>query len=165
MKIIALFLIAFGLTGCYTVLWLPSDEMPKSYSQNEFYNSEFYGEYYDYYSTPWWIMNPINIYNPSKNILTKNERDKKINNVRNESGERVIIERGNSGRNDYTPPVTTSNGNNQSSSNTGSQSNTNKGSETRNTNEEQIRTKSNSNNDNSSVRNDSGNRNSGNSRR
>ncbi len=165
MKTIILFLIVFGLTGCYTVLWLPSDEMPKSYSQNEFYNSQFYGEYYDYYSTPWWVLNPINVYNPSKNISTKIERDKKTSNVRNESGERIIIERGNSGRNEYTPPVTTVNGNNQGTNGSGSQTNTNKGSETNNTNEEQNRTKSNSNNDNSSLRNESGNRNSGNSRR
>lgn len=165
MKIIALFLVSFALTGCYTVLWLPSDEIPRSYSQNEFYNSEFYGEYYDYYSTPWWILNPINVYSPSKNISTKNEIDKKSSNVRNESGERNLNDRGGTIRNEYTPPVTTQNGNNQGSNNTKSQTNDNKGSETKNTSEEQSRNKSNSNNDLGSIRNDSGNRNSGNNRR
>ena len=165
MKIIALFLVLFTFTGCYTVLWLPDDEMPKSYSQNEFYNSDFYGEYYDFYSTPWWVINPINIYYPSKNISTKNERDSKSSNIRNEFGERGINQRGGTGRNEYTPPVTTVNGNNQSNNNSNSQTNNNKTAETNTANEEQSRTKSNSNNDSGSIRNESGNRNSGNTRR
>ena len=164
MKITVLFFALFGLTGCYTVLWLPSDEMPKSYSQNEFYNSEFYGKYYDYYSTPWWILTPINIYSPSEIISTKKERDKKSTDLRNESGERMIFERGGSGRNEYTPPITTTSGDSKGNNNTSSQTNGNKGAETNNINEEQSRTKSNSNN-NSSIRNESGNRNSGNTRR
>ncbi len=166
MKIIILsLLIIFGLTGCYTVIWLPSDEMPKTHPQNDFYNSEFYGEYYDYYSTPWWIINPINIYNPSENISDKNDRDRITGSIRNESGERNFNDRISPNRTEYSPPVTTQNQNNSGSNTNNSQSNNNKGSQTTTTNEEHTRAKSNSSNDSGSLRNENGNRNSDNSRR
>lgn len=163
MRIIVVILLMFALTGCYTVIWLPSDEMPRTYYQNDFYDNEYYGEYYDYYSTPWWIINPINIYHPSKNLSEKKDRDKNSTNVRNETGERVIIERGGSNRNDYIPPITTISGNNQGS-NSNSQ-NSGSSSTTTTTNEESGRSKQNSSNDSNSIRNENGNRNSGNSRR
>lgn len=168
MKAILLSIILFGLTGCYTVIWKPNEQMPASYQKNEFYNSDYYGEYYDYYDTPWWILNPINIYAPSQSLNNETtKRDKTLNNVRNQSGDRNVIERErvNSGRNEYTPPapVSVSGGNNQGSNNSNSQNN-NSGSSSTVTNEEQNRTRSN-NNDSNSVRNENGNRNSGNSRR
>jgi hypothetical protein len=166
MKKFLLILSLLGLTGCYTVLWLPDDELHLNYSDNQFYDSEYYGEYYDYYSTPWWVINPINIYSPSKSLNYQKDRDKENNpnNVRNENGERNSDQRTLTNRNNYTPPITTVNSNNQGG-NSATNSNTNPGDESTSTNDDQTRIKSKSNNDSNTIRNESGNRNSGNSRR
>jgi uncharacterized protein YceK len=158
MRLLIVVLLIISLSGCYTVVWLPNEEMPKSYHRNDFYDYEYYGEYYDYYNTPWWILTPINIYNPSESIFNKEQRDKNETTVRNQIGERISIDRTGSGRNsnDVTTTVT---------GNSNSTSQTNGGSKSANSNDDLSRTKSKSINDSGSIRNESGNRNSGNSRR
>lgn len=169
MRLFLLSILLMTLTGCYTVIWMPTDEMPKSYNKNEFYNQSYYGEYYEYYDTPWWILNPVNIYQPSQYIENETRRREKSNtNVRNQSGERNVTERErvNSGRNEYSPPppVTVGSGNNQGNNNSNNQNN-NSGSSSTTTNEGQNRTRSNNDSNSGSIRNDNGNRNTENSRR
>ncbi len=49
------FLAAFGLTGCYTVMWSPDTQMPERQdNEDSYYNNPYYGDYYYYYDDPWW---------------------------------------------------------------------------------------------------------------
>jgi hypothetical protein len=161
MKYLLAIAIILGLNGCYTVIWLPEEKLPQSYQQNEFYNYDYYGDYSEFYSTPWWIINPINIYHPSQSINHQKEREKKSSNLRNEVGERLTTDRESYSRENYTPPISTIN---STSVNAKNNTNNNSGSRSTSTNEESSR--NNSNSDNSgSLRNENGNRNSGNNRR
>ncbi|MCS7054322.1 MAG: hypothetical protein NZM09_11405 [Ignavibacterium sp.] len=160
MKILSFLIISIFLTGCYTVVWLPDKEMPTTYVQDEFYDSEYFGDYYEYYIIPWWISNPINIYKPSQSFNKIKERERNSSNIRNEVGERIIFERGNSGTTEYNPPITTKSGNNNNSN-----SQTNSGSRINSTSENSNRNNSNSGNNSNSIRNENGNRNSENPRR
>lgn len=114
------FIISVSFTGCYTIVWNPSEEFPdgQSYSQNsEFYDSEYYGSYGSFYETPWWIITPVYI-TPDNNSLDKSQikyrtnngvtnevRSTNTENMRNSGG------RGNTDRNvdlNSTPPTTSS---------------------------------------------------------
>ncbi len=61
-----IFLILFSsliLTGCYTVIWQPSEELPNKENtvkrDIEYYNLQNFGVFGPYYNSPWWI-NPDN---------------------------------------------------------------------------------------------------------
>ncbi len=101
-----LFLLVIGMsfyfTGCYTVIWDPSQEFPETenlYNSNsEFYGTDYYGGYINYYETPWWVGVPVYITYPGEtdNSQTKNrnnERNSDTENIRNSNG------RGNTDRN------------------------------------------------------------------
>ena len=50
--LLLLFGIGFLFTGCYTVVWDPSQEFPSDQTSNdtsEFYDTDYYGGYYGFY--------------------------------------------------------------------------------------------------------------------
>ena len=57
-KIFAIFIIAVGLSGCYTIVWTPKDNFPTAensdYQDNGYYTNPYYGDYNYYYNYPWW---------------------------------------------------------------------------------------------------------------
>jgi len=65
----ALSVLTFTLTGCYTIMWNPSENNfpteENSNYENGFYAIEYYGDYSDFYGSPWWynITPPGYIYN------------------------------------------------------------------------------------------------------
>lgn len=138
--------------GCYTVILTPEDKTPVYDNYYGFYLSDYYGEYEDYYEVPWWITNPIvTISNETKYI-----RNPDTQSLRNNDGQRNE----NTSR-DGIITVSPPSIDNQSSK-TNEKSGSNSGNEVRSGNS----SGSNSGNSNSgSIRNENGNRNSGNSRR
>jgi hypothetical protein len=109
-SLVLVFGISLFLTGCYTIVWDPSEEFPneENYSgSSEFYDTDYYGNYGDYYEIPWWIG--ISPYISSPDIITKdrnnNTRTTDAENIRNSfgrgntDGDRTIIN---------TPPATQS---------------------------------------------------------
>lgn len=52
-------LLTISLTGCYTVIWDPSQpQLPESNNNQEaegFYPDPYYGDYSYYYDSPWWF--------------------------------------------------------------------------------------------------------------
>jgi hypothetical protein len=178
---IKLFALVFGMsfyfTGCYTIVWDPREEFPdteNSYDEgSSFYETEYYGNYVDYYESPWWISVPVYITYPGEtdNSTTKNRnngRSSDTENIRNSNG------RGNTDRNSgttndnttTTTTTTTNSGNSGNSgvintppptrdSNSGSTTNTSSSSSTSNTR----------NSGSNDTRNSSGSRNSGSGRK
>jgi hypothetical protein len=110
---IKLFLLVIGMsffTGCYTVIWDPRQEFPEtenSYDSSiEFYGTDYYGGYINYYETPWWVGVPVYITYPGEtdNSQTKtrnNGRNSDTENIRNSNG------RGNTDRNPEIENTTT----------------------------------------------------------
>jgi len=157
-RIIRLFALVIGMsfyfTGCYTIVWDPREEFPEtesSYDSNsEFYGTDYYGGYLDYYGTPWWVGVPVYLTYPGETDIsqTKNRNDGRnsdTENIRNSNG------RGNTDGNSNiinTPPPTRD-------SNYGSSSNTNSSTSASNTR----------NSGSNETRNNSGSRNSGSGRR
>jgi len=49
---------AVALSGCYTVMWMPdqsSSDYQDEQNQNDYYYPETnYGDYYNFYDSPWW---------------------------------------------------------------------------------------------------------------
>jgi len=54
---------SFVLTGCYTVVWQPNEELPtkenSDKNENVFYDTNNFGVFSPYYNSPWWL-NPDN---------------------------------------------------------------------------------------------------------
>ena len=111
------FVMSFYFTGCYTVVWNPSEEFPdteNSYeSSSDFYDYDYYGGYVNYYESPWWVSAPVYITLPdgtTEKQITKDRtngndtRSADTENMRNSNG------RGNTDRNSGTTTgVTTHN--------------------------------------------------------
>jgi len=178
-KIIRLFALVIGMsfyfTGCYTIVWDPREEYPEtesSYDSNsEFYGTDYYGGYFDYYGTPWWVGVPVYLAYPGETDISQtknriNGRNSDTESIRNSNG------RGNTDRNsgitNNNPPTTTTTNSGYSNnsniintppptrdSNSGSSNNINSSTSTSNT-------RSSGSNE---TRNSSGSRNSGNGRR
>lgn len=139
------------LQGCYTVIMTPEDTNKSHYDFYGYYPIEYYGDYENYYDTPWWYSSTI--VSVGNNQIIQRSSDTKT--VRNENGDRT----NNESRDGIisTPPPTRDN-NSTTSGNQNTNLNTSSKNETRSNN--------NSGNSNSgSLRNENGNRNSGNSRR
>lgn len=112
LKLFVLFFgVSFLFTGCYTIVWDPSQELPseETYSDdNGFYETEYYGGYGSYYETPWWVGAPTYIMSPGT-LIDKNttkernsDRTSGTENIRNVDG------RGNTDRDaGITTPVPT----------------------------------------------------------
>jgi len=167
-----IFGLSFLFTGCYTVIWDPSEEfseVEEESGNSEFYETDYYGEYGDYYGTPWWagifIYNDNNGGTNDQNVTKErnNERTAEREKIRN-SGGRGNTDRNPGNSNNTTTTVTPPPAPPTPTINTGSTSGSSSGSGS-----------SSSSNDNSSstrsssgsgdARNDSGSRNSGNGRR
>ena len=106
--------INFFLTGCYTIVWSPSQELPneENYSdENDFYETEYYGNYGTYYETPWWVGAPVYLISPGSSTESYKTRDGNSSNRSSETTEsfRNDGSRGNTDRNDIitNAPVTT----------------------------------------------------------
>lgn len=168
--------LSFFVSGCYTIVWDPTEEFPdeESYSgSDEFYGSDYYGGYGGYYESPWWITVPVPVYIITPEGVVEKKTTKERNNgrstdsqeIRNSSGERGFNDRDN-GINTTNPTTTRGSGN----------SDVNKTPPpTRDTSYERTNSSNNSGSSGSSSnnsrssdngsRNNSGSRNSGNSRR
>lgn len=150
------------LTGCYTIVWDPTDDIAHTENfdeESEFYEPGYFGGYGGFYESPWWVSSPVFIITSSgsDSPTTKdrtNGRNDGNESFRNDGG------RGNNDRNSgntiNTPPPTRDSGSNNTTNsgsyNSNSNSNSSSGTQTRN---------SGSNN----TRNNSGTRNSGSGRR
>jgi hypothetical protein len=55
-KILLSLIVAIGLNGCYTIVWVPGTEFPTEDNSNTttFYDNTYYGDYYFFYDSPWW---------------------------------------------------------------------------------------------------------------
>lgn len=139
------------LQGCYTVIMTPEDTNKSHYDFDGYYPIEHYGDYENYYDTPWWYSSTI--VSVGNNKIIQRSSDTKT--IRNENGDRT----NNESRDGIisTPPPTRDN-----NSTTSGNQNTNLNTSSKN----ESRSNNNSGNSNSgSLRNENGNRNSGNSRR
>ena len=58
LKILMVTFIAVGLSGCYTVMWMPNQNSANyqdQQNQNDYYYPEnYYGDYNNFYDSPWW---------------------------------------------------------------------------------------------------------------
>lgn len=163
-------LVNLSLTGCYTIIWDPTEDVAPSGDydeESEFYEPGYFGGYGGFYESPWWVSNPVFIINTGSSDLPKtkertNERDNGTGNFRNDGG-RGNNDRRNPGSNDgnsgniiNTPPPTRDSGSNNTSNsgsyNSNNNSSTSSGNETRSSGT-------------TNTRNNSGTRNSGNGRR
>lgn len=174
--------ISFLFTGCYTIVWDPSQEMPtqEAYSDNvDFYGSEYYGGYGSYYETPWWVGVPVYIV-PPDNTTNKNQTKDRTNNGSSNNGGRTSDtenmrnsgERGNTDRNSgiTTPPPTINSGSTNSSVTKTTSPTRDSGSNNNNSSNTSTTSSGSSSNDNRSsgsidTRNNSGSRNSGSGRK
>lgn len=142
------------LQGCYTVVLTPEDNYVSNREYYGYYPIEYYGDYGNYYDLPWWYTTHVVTVGSTQPI----KRNKDTQTLRNNG-----VNRNETDRRDWiisTPPPSRDN---------------NSGSSTDSSlpisgNINQVRSEnisgSNSNSSNSgSVRNENGNRNSGNSRR
>ncbi len=59
LNIAAIFLLTFSITGCYTVIWDPSQpQLPDNQNSDintGFYSDPYFGGYAYYYDSPWWF--------------------------------------------------------------------------------------------------------------
>jgi hypothetical protein len=106
--------ISFLFSGCYTMVWNPSQEFPSSENDSdssEFYGTDYYGGYGGFYETPWWIGVPIYDNYPASATDQNRTKERETNrssdtqNIRNTGG------RGETTRDPgfiNTPPVTQS---------------------------------------------------------
>lgn len=101
---------SFYFTGCYTVVWDPRQEYPADEnmydSSSEFYGTDYYGGYVNYYETPWWVGLPVYATFPDEydNSQTKNRTNggsSETEVIRNNNG------RGNTDRNPGIETTTT----------------------------------------------------------
>lgn len=166
-KIIAsitlIFLLFITLPGCYTVVWEPDMEFPNEdnseYSQESYYDGNYYGDYNYFYNQPWWLsLNP-----PTKDGITIQ---------RNKNGSTEALRNSGDGRNSGTgrnpggvldtPPPTrdgdSNNGGSTGSGNNGSGTNTTVDRETTNTTNTGTQRSTGSGNSSNPVRNNDGNR-------
>ena len=173
-KIFALLIgINFFLTGCYTIVWSPSQELPTEesyYDENDFYETEYYGNYGTYYETPWWVDAPIYLISPGSSTESYKTRDGSSSNRSSETTEsfRNDGNRGNTDRNDIitNAPVTTtktSGGSVTKESSTSSDSNSRSSDNSSSSNNSSSNNRSSS--SSSDTRNNSGSRNSDSGRR
>ncbi len=158
-KLFLIVTVVFSLTGCYTIMWSPDEQLPSSENNNQIYYSEpYYGDYGYYYDYPWWLTGTPAYVTPSESHST--ERNSGNSSVRDNNGsrytpaERPIV-------NTKSPTRDSNSGNNNDSS--GSVSKTS----STNNSGEQTRTSESprSNDGNNSARNNNGSRNSGNGRK
>ena len=81
-----IFLLAFGLSGCYTVIWSPDTPMPADdNNNNSYYDSPYYGEYYYYYHNHWWDSYFRNGYNQTGSAYYR-DTSRAMTNLRNDNG-------------------------------------------------------------------------------
>ena len=177
--LLLLFGIGFLFTGCYTVVWDPSQEFPSDQTSNdtsEFYDTDYYGGYYGFYETPWWIAFPPSIAVPNNdqgNTITRNLNNGRSNEVessRNSGGRGYTDDNGRT----FLPPPTTSSGSNSSGTvskpptttrDSGSNNNSDSNTSTTSSNNSSSSNNNGRSSGSSNTRNDSGSRNSGSGRR
>jgi len=158
-----IFLVNLTMTGCYTIIWDPTEEASYSNnydSTNEFYGEIYYGNYGEFYeSPPWWFTNPVFIGSGGESGTTTKDRtngrkDETII-IRNDGGRgnnerEPRISSGDSGTIINTPPPTRNVGSGNTSETQTSNSNGNRNSSSDNGTRN---SSSGNSNDNSSVRN------------
>jgi hypothetical protein len=146
------------LQGCYTVVLTPEDNYVTNGEYYGYYPIEYYGDYGNYYDLPWWYTSPVITVGSTQQI----NRNENTQSLRNSSGTRNETE-----RRDWilsTPPPTRDNSSGSSTDNSSTTSGNNN--QVRNESNSGSNSGNNSGSSNSgSVRNENGNRNSGNSRR
>ena len=86
-KILFLVIVAFGLTGCYTIVWSPDSEFPTQENSDNstiYYGDNYYGDYYYFYDSPWWYdyAPPVS----SRPITGSRDENQNIETPRNNDG-------------------------------------------------------------------------------
>lgn len=168
---ISILAILFFLPGCYTVVWSPNMEFPKTedYSSDQFYDDRYYGEYNSYYEIPWWFsIAPPPVYSSGGGGTTSGNKDgnRSQNSPRDNTSERRIQDRGADRPVQVAPPTRDTN----SGSSTSSSGNSNSGNSSSRSGDSSSTNSSERNNRNSSdnerqSRNNDGSRSSGSGRR
>jgi hypothetical protein len=152
-----IFLALLFLSGCYTVIWMPEDELPSENVTSEYYEEIYYGDYYAFYNCPWWVgiippADPVgNGYIRNDNTTTTSLRNE--GQGRGKDDGRKILH--------TDPPRRDVSNDNSSSSYTSSNNSWSNHSSSESSNN----SSSTRNSDNSSMRNDTGSRNSNSGRR
>lgn len=154
-----IFLMLFGLQGCYTILWTPDKKISSEYESSSYYS----GYASDFYDVPWWINVPVIVAYPyapgGDKPGTKFRNDKSDNDsreLRDNNGER--------NPHVYRTPPPTINTPGSTTPPSGSEKSNNSGSTVRTESSGSSSSGSNTNRS-SDTRNNSGSRNSGNGRR
>ena len=150
--------ISFFISGCYTVLWTPEEELPNesNYQPEPGY---YIDDYYYYYDYPWWLTVNHPVRNENSNSNYERDKNNNISTLRNTGDGR-----GTQGtRGDIlTPPPVSKDNNSNGNSSSGNQStevrkNTNSGTTSNSSNAGRQSSGNNSN----STRNSNGGRNNG----
>lgn len=88
-NIAAILLLTFSLTGCYTVIWDPSQpQLPRSSNNEEtggYYSDPYYGGYAYYYDSAWWFDISLNA---SGEATVSRDGNTDISKIRNLDGGR-----------------------------------------------------------------------------
>jgi hypothetical protein len=127
----------FLFSGCYTIVWSPEQALPnqsddQSVTGLEYYDSDYYGSYHDFYGSPWWWSVAGSPYYTAPGGGSTGNRDEGTNTVRNSGDGRNTPDNG------VTTPTATRSSNN---SNSGNQNkNTNSNTNTRSGNDNNNRT-------------------------
>jgi len=90
LNIAAIFLLTFSITGCYTVIWDPSQpQMPNNETSDNstgFYSDPYFGGYAYYYDSPWWFDISLPTTNGSDVNRDENTNISSLRNIGNGRG-------------------------------------------------------------------------------
>jgi hypothetical protein len=110
---------AFFFGGCYTVVWNSSMDYPTeenyNYTEDNYYDPEFYGDMSSYYYRPWWLTVAPPTISGVGGSLNNNSGDRNST-FRNESGGRNSTNTHGTGR--FTTPTVNDSGTKNSTSTT-----------------------------------------------
>ena len=165
-KILLISFIAIAFTGCYTVIWMPNENIQptgdQNYQEDSFYPTNYYGEDYNhFYEYPWWYsLTPSTAYiqNPYSRDTSQTQFIRQRDSGRGGTGDRSGLIPTAPMRNEPSIPAASTTTTSSSSQNSSNSSNTNR---VESTSSKPSTSKDNSSNNNSNaVRNNNGNRNS-----
>lgn len=157
---------AIAFTGCYTVIWMPNENIQptndQNYQEDSYYPSNYYGEEYNYfYEYPWWYSLTPSTANLSQSYYNRDTSQTQLirqrDSGRGGTGDRSGVIPTAPIRTEPSVPTasstTTSSSNNSSNNSNANRVESSSSSKTTNS-------RDNSSNSNNTVRNNNGNRNS-----
>jgi hypothetical protein len=134
-----LLLLVITFTGCYTIVWNPSDNTfpgkNNNVEENEFYPETYYGNYSDFYGNPWWYDITV----PGYTLSNKPENGNTVIRDLGGRGERtrdiwnmIVTDPPARNSNDQSGNLIRTNSNNSSNTNSNSRSEANRSSQNSN---------------------------------